>query len=183
LSTAGPSICRDQYGKVAVFELFAEAHTCAAACPREFDARRLLSVAGLVPFAVSSGGIRCVCAGETNFPEEIFVYFSCKWSYYSVRHLRDVEFLAILAKLGRFTSEVFTVAKAPGKPARKTVKDEKSQFGKDRRRRHHHYLVTVNYADGENFGRVYTDKDKAARFAERQRRSPIVKSARVTQVS
>ena len=42
---------------------------------------------------------------------------------------------------------------------------------------------TVNYADGETFGRVYTDKEKATKFAERQRRSPIVKSARVTQVS
>ena len=75
------------------------------------------------------------------------------------------------------------VAKAPSKSIRKTVRDEKSEFGKDRRRRHHHYLVTVNYADGETFGRVYTDKEKASKFAERQRRSPIVKSARVTQVS
>ena len=65
----------------------------------------------------------------------------------------------------------------------KSVRDEKSEFGKDRRRRHHHYLVTVNYADGETFGRVYTDKEKATRFAERQRRSPVVKSARVSQVS
>jgi hypothetical protein len=59
----------------------------------------------------------------------------------------------------------------------------KSSFGKDRRRKHHHYLVSVYYADGEKFGRVYTDKDKATRFAERQRRSPVVKSARITQVS
>ena len=75
------------------------------------------------------------------------------------------------------------MAKTAAKTAHKTVRDEKSEFGKDRRRRHHHFLVTVNYADGETFGRVYTDKDKATRFAERQRRSPIVKSARVTQVS
>lgn len=60
---------------------------------------------------------------------------------------------------------------------------EKASFEKDRRRKHHHYLVTVYYADGEKFGRVYTDKDKAGRFAERQRRSPVVKSARVSQVS
>jgi hypothetical protein len=59
----------------------------------------------------------------------------------------------------------------------------KSSFGKDRRRKHHHFLVSVFYADGEKFGRVYTDKDKATRFAERQRRSPVVKSARITQVS
>ena len=59
----------------------------------------------------------------------------------------------------------------------------KTSFGKDRRRKHHHFLVSVYYADGEKFGRVYTDKGKATRFAERQRRSPVVKSARITQVS
>lgn len=75
------------------------------------------------------------------------------------------------------------MAKAPSKAPKKSVRDEKSQFGKDKRRRHHHFLVTVNYADGETFGRVYTNKEKATRFAERQRRSPVVKSARVTQVS
>ena len=75
------------------------------------------------------------------------------------------------------------MAKSGSKLPRKSVRDEKSEFGKDRRRRHHHYLVTVNYADGETFGRVYTDKEKATRFADRQRRSPIVKSARVTQGS
>jgi hypothetical protein len=66
---------------------------------------------------------------------------------------------------------------------KKSVKREKSTFGKDRRRKHHHYLVTVSYADGEKFGRVYTDKDKASRFAERQRKSPVVKAARISQVS
>ena len=75
------------------------------------------------------------------------------------------------------------MAKSSSKLPKKSVRDEKSQFGKDRRRRHHHFLVTVNYADGEVFGRVYTNKDKATRFAERQRKSPVVKSARVTQVS
>ena len=66
---------------------------------------------------------------------------------------------------------------------KKNTRRRKSTFGKDRRRKHHHYLVSVCYADGEKFGRVYTDKDKATRFAERQRRSPVVKSARITQVS
>jgi hypothetical protein len=60
---------------------------------------------------------------------------------------------------------------------------DKTSFAKDRRRKHHHWLVSVYYADGEKFGRVYTDKEKATRFAERQRRSPVVKTARVTQVS
>jgi hypothetical protein len=80
-------------------------------------------------------------------------------------------------------TEAFILSKTVSKVPKKSVRDEKSDFGKDRRRKHHHYLVTVNYADGESFGRVYTDKDKATRFAERQRRSPVVKSARVTQVS
>lgn len=67
--------------------------------------------------------------------------------------------------------------------AKSSVKQEKTTFNKDRRRKHHHWLVTVFYADGEKFGRVYTDKDKAARFADRQKRSPVVKSTRITQVS
>ncbi len=67
--------------------------------------------------------------------------------------------------------------------AKKTTKKDKDSFSTDRRRKHHHWLVTVSYADGETFGRVYTDKDKASRFAERQRRSPVVKAARVSQVS
>jgi hypothetical protein len=65
----------------------------------------------------------------------------------------------------------------------KSPRKEKTNFGKDKRRKHHHFLVTVYYADGEKFGRVYTDKDKADRFADRQKRSPVVKSARVTMVS
>lgn len=67
--------------------------------------------------------------------------------------------------------------------AKNSAKADKTSFNKDRRRKHHHWLVTVAYADGEKFGRVYTDKDKATRFADRQKRSPVVKSARITQVS
>jgi hypothetical protein len=66
---------------------------------------------------------------------------------------------------------------------KKRAKQEKAGFGKDRRRKHHHWLVTVHYADGETFGRVYTDREKASRFANRQKRSPVVKSARVSQIS
>lgn len=65
----------------------------------------------------------------------------------------------------------------------KSPKREKTNYNRDKRRKHHHFLVTVFYADGEKFGRVYTDKDKADRFAERQKKSPVVKSARVTMVS
>ena len=69
------------------------------------------------------------------------------------------------------------------KKSAKKSSTERKTFNTDKRRRHHHWLVTVNYADGESFGRVYTDKDKATRFADRQRKSPVVKSARVSQVS
>jgi hypothetical protein len=56
-------------------------------------------------------------------------------------------------------------------------------YGKDERRKHHHWQVTVFYKDGERFARVYTDHEKAAGFAERQRKSPVLKMARVTQLS
>jgi hypothetical protein len=58
-----------------------------------------------------------------------------------------------------------------------------TKFGQDGRRKYHHWQVTVFYKDGERFARVYTDHEKAAGFAERQKKSPVVKMARVTQVS
>jgi hypothetical protein len=60
---------------------------------------------------------------------------------------------------------------------------KRTTLGKDGRRKHHHWQVTVFYKDGETFGRVYTDREKAVGFAERQKKSPVVKMARVTQVS
>ena len=62
-------------------------------------------------------------------------------------------------------------------------KRKKSKLGEDKRRKHEHWQVTVSYRDGEKFARVYIDKGKASRFAERQRRSPVVKSARVHEVN
>jgi hypothetical protein len=56
-------------------------------------------------------------------------------------------------------------------------------FGKDKRRKHHHWQVTLYYRDGESFSRVYSDHAKAAGFATRQKKSPIVKLARVTKIS
>ena len=56
-------------------------------------------------------------------------------------------------------------------------------FGKDKRRKHHHWQVALFYKDGETFARVYSDHDKADGFAERQKKSPVVKMACVTQVS
>ncbi len=67
----------------------------------------------------------------------------------------------------------------------KKAKKQKKQaaFSKDRRRKHHHWQVVVYYPDGEKFARVYTDRKKAMDFAKRQKRSPMVKSARVVQVA
>jgi hypothetical protein len=53
----------------------------------------------------------------------------------------------------------------------------------DKRRRHHHWLVKVVYFDGNFFGRVYVDPEKAKKFSARQRKSPVVKSARILQLS
>lgn len=60
-------------------------------------------------------------------------------------------------------------------------KDE--AMAKDGRRRHPHWQVTLIYADKEVFGRVYTDLRKAKGFAARQRKSPMVKAARIKRVS
>jgi hypothetical protein len=39
-----------------------------------------------------------------------------------------------------------------------------------------------NYGEGEKFIRVYIDREKAEGFAARQKKSPVVKSVRVTEV-
>jgi hypothetical protein len=54
---------------------------------------------------------------------------------------------------------------------------------KDKRRKHRHWLATVFYHDGERFARTYTDQKKAIAFTERQRKSPVVKLARVTEIN
>lgn len=59
----------------------------------------------------------------------------------------------------------------------------KTAFGKDKRRKHRHWQVTIYYHDGEKFARVYIDEEKAKRFAARQKRSPVVRSARVKQIN
>jgi hypothetical protein len=63
------------------------------------------------------------------------------------------------------------------------VRRKPTTYGKDKRRKHRHWQATVFYKDGESFARMYTDRDKAAGFADRQKKSPVVKMARVTQVS
>ena len=63
--------------------------------------------------------------------------------------------------------------KSPGKSSR---------MRSDRRRKHRHWQVTIYYKDGEKFARVYIDRERATRFAERQKRSPVVRSTRIMEV-
>jgi hypothetical protein len=57
-----------------------------------------------------------------------------------------------------------------------------SRMQRDKRRKHQHWQVTVFYHDGERFARVYIDRDRAQRFAARQKKSPIVKATRIIEV-
>jgi hypothetical protein len=59
----------------------------------------------------------------------------------------------------------------------------RAKLGQDKRRKHQHWQVTVIYQDGERFARNYTDRKRAAGFAERQKKSPVVKMVRVTEIS
>jgi hypothetical protein len=63
------------------------------------------------------------------------------------------------------------------------LKRKKSPFAKDRRRKHHHWQVTLYYGGGEKYARVYIDQGKARRFAERQKKSPVVARTLVRQIS
>lgn len=53
----------------------------------------------------------------------------------------------------------------------------------DRRRKHSHWLVTIIYADKQEFSRVYIDFDKAKKFAARQKKSPVVLRTKVRLMS
>jgi len=52
-------------------------------------------------------------------------------------------------------------------------KRKRTKLGKDTRRKHRHWQVTVYRHEGEKFGRVYTDRVKAATFAERSKKPPL----------
>lgn len=91
--------------------------------------------------------------------------------YRITRYLRGRGGLAIVLRVRTTTVKTSTY---------KTRK--RSKLGKDKRRKHRHWQVTIYYHDGEKFARVYIDREKAARFADRQKRSPIVRATRVTQL-
>jgi len=65
---------------------------------------------------------------------------------------------------------------------KKTKATKAGRLSRDRRRRHRHWQVTVYYQDGEKFARVYIDRERAERFADRQKKSPVVKATRIVEV-
>ncbi len=59
--------------------------------------------------------------------------------------------------------------------------NRKMQIGQSNRK-HKHWRVTLIYSDNEIFGRVFIDREKAESYAARQKKSPVVKSARIEPV-
>jgi hypothetical protein len=55
-------------------------------------------------------------------------------------------------------------------------------FAGNGRRKHRHWEVTIYYTDGKKFSRVYIDRERAERFAQRQKRSPVVHAAKIREV-
>jgi hypothetical protein len=46
-------------------------------------------------------------------------------------------------------------------------------------RKHDQFRVIISFHDGEKFARVFTNRERADKYAARQERSPAVKSAKV----
>jgi len=59
------------------------------------------------------------------------------------------------------------------------TKESPAEKKVDRRLKHSHWLVTITYSDKQEFSRVYTDLEKAKKFAARQKKSPVVFRAKV----
>ena len=57
-----------------------------------------------------------------------------------------------------------------------------AQSSGDARRKHRHWKVTIFYFDGLKFARTYIDRKRAEKFAQRQKRSPVVRSTRIREV-
>jgi len=74
------------------------------------------------------------------------------------------------------------VARKKDKKKKKGPLQESARFTGDGRRKHRHWEVTIQYQDGKKFARVYTDRARAERFAERQKRSPVVRAAKIREV-
>jgi hypothetical protein len=57
-----------------------------------------------------------------------------------------------------------------------------TDYKTDERRKHHHFVVTLFYADGEKFSRTHTDPEKPKKFAQRQKKSPLMERTRVSEI-
>lgn len=57
-----------------------------------------------------------------------------------------------------------------------------ARIARDGRRKHRHWEVTIQYHDGKKFARVYTDRERAERFAARQKKSPVVRAVKIREV-
>jgi hypothetical protein len=75
------------------------------------------------------------------------------------------------------------VTNKKGKKKKTEAVRKPAGFSGDGRRKHRHWEVTIFYHDGNKFARVYIDRERAERFAERQKRSPVVRAARVREVN
>jgi len=62
-------------------------------------------------------------------------------------------------------------------------KESSTEKKVDRRRKHSHWQVTITYSDKQEFSRVYTDLEKAKKFAARQKKSPVVFRTKVKLLS
>ena len=58
-----------------------------------------------------------------------------------------------------------------------------TNYRMDERRKHHHWVVAVTYSDNERFERVYIDRNRAEKFAARQKKSPVVLKTRIRRLS
>jgi hypothetical protein len=52
-----------------------------------------------------------------------------------------------------------------------------------RYRKHDQFRVTVTYTDNDKAIKVFTDPERAEKYAARQKRSPFVKSAQVVKLT
>jgi len=83
---------------------------------------------------------------------------------------------------GCFEIDIVPDSKGPLNVTKKRKAEKSTRLHRDRRRKHRHWQVTVYYHDGEKFARVYIDRERASRFAERQKKSPVVKATRILEV-
>ena len=52
-----------------------------------------------------------------------------------------------------------------------------------RTRKHDHFRVTVTYTDNEQSAKVFTDRERTEKFAARQEKSPVIKSAEIVKLT